>query len=84
MSEESCPKCQSQKVISGARLVDQMGHLIKLGVSVYEKPDAVIFKGAHSQALQARICGTCGNVEIYVDHPEELYSVHQESRTRDE
>jgi hypothetical protein len=51
-------------------------------VSVYEKPDALVFKGEHSQALQARICGTCGNVEIYIDNPEELYSVHQESRTR--
>lgn len=84
MPEEICPKCQSGKVISGARIIDQMGHTIKLGVSVYEKPDALIFKGAHSEALRARICGACGNVEIYVDHPEELYSVYQESRARGE
>jgi hypothetical protein len=84
MPEETCPKCQSRKMIPAARIVDQAGHFIRLAVSVDEKPDALIFKGAHTQLLRARICGACGNVELYVDDPEELHSVYQASGTRAE
>jgi len=77
MTETRCAKCQSEKIIPRVRIIDQVGHSIRLGVNVYETPDALIFKGKHSEELHARICGACGNVEMYVDNPGELYSVYR-------
>jgi hypothetical protein len=81
MPGETCPRCQSREMIPGVRIIDQMGHSIRLGVSVDEKPDALVFKGAHTETLRVRICATCGNVELYVDNPQELYRVYQERST---
>ena len=79
MPEAKCPNCQSAKIIPGVRIIDQMGHYIRLGVNVYEHPDALVFKGKHSEGLHARICGDCGHVELYVENPQELYSVFRDS-----
>ena len=78
----NCSKCQSSKIIPDVRIVDQMGHSIRLGINVYEHPEALIFKGAHSSALRSRVCGECGYVETYVENPQELYAVYLESQGR--
>ncbi|MFN2513245.1 MAG: hypothetical protein ABR568_17710 [Pyrinomonadaceae bacterium] len=48
----------------------------QLSVEIYEKPDAMIFKGTHEGALTASICGECGYTELYVENPQELYSAY--------
>ncbi|MBA2527439.1 MAG: hypothetical protein H0V18_16910 [Pyrinomonadaceae bacterium] len=49
----------------------------QLSVEIYEKPDAMIFKGTHEGALNAWICGDCGCAELYVESPQQLYSTYQ-------
>jgi hypothetical protein len=79
MLQGKCVKCQSEKLIPQARIIDKMGHGIRLGVKVYENPEALLFKGTHFGELLARICGDCGHVEIYVENPQDLYSTYSDS-----
>lgn len=71
---KTCPKCQSEKIIPNVQIVDLAGHVLKLGVKVFEHPEAFAFRGAHAAGLRSRVCGECGYVEFYVDNPQELYS----------
>ena len=73
---KNCPKCQSEKTIPNVRIVDLAGHTLRLGVRVFEHPEAFAFKGAHATDLRSRVCGECGYVEFYVENPQELYSAY--------
>ena len=75
---DHCSKCGSDKVIPDASIRDGGGMVI--AVNVYDHPDALVFKGAHTSILHTRICGDCGNVESYVQNPQELYSVYLASQ----
>jgi predicted nucleic-acid-binding Zn-ribbon protein len=77
---QNCPKCQSDKVIPDVQIIDRAGHVIRLGVKVFEHPEALVFKGAHAADLRSRVCGECGYVESYVENPQELYSAYQASK----
>jgi len=79
MAAAQCSKCQSEKIIPQLCIADQAGHNIRLGVNVYEDPNAIVFKGKHSEELYARICGDCGNVELFINNPHEFYSVHSDA-----
>ena len=78
-----CPKCNSGKIVPNARVMDR-GHLNtdagELSVIVYERPDALVFKGSHSAELSARVCGDCGYTEFFAEEPQELYDVYLEYR----
>ena len=72
----NCPRCQSEKVIPDVRIVDRAVHVLRLGVKVYEHPEALVFKGAHAADMRSRVCGECGYVESYVENPQELYAAY--------
>ena len=72
----TCSKCGSEKIIPDVSVTDQVGHSIRLGVNVYEHPEAQLFKGAHSSVLHYRMCGDCGIVESYVPNPQEFYEIY--------
>ena len=74
----TCSKCQSNKMIPNVSIRDGGG--LAVAVKVYDHPDALVFKGEHASNLHARICGECGNVESYVDNPQELYAVYLASQ----
>ena len=77
---QTCPKCQSVKLIPRARVRGDLGSLQDLCVEVYERPEALIFKDVHRAELSARVCGECGYTELYVDNPQGLYSVYSAAR----
>ena len=74
----NCSKCQSEKVIPDVRIRD--GGSLLLSVDVYDHPEALVFKGAHSRTLQSQVCGDCGHVESYVENPQELYEIYLASQ----
>ena len=78
----TCSKCRSDKVIPDVRIIDQVGHRIRLGVNVYEDPEALIFKGTHYSDLRSQVCGECGYVETYVENPGELYSAYLNAKSK--
>lgn len=77
-----CAKCGSDRIVPNARVRDR-GHLNSdagnLTLIVYEKPDALLFKGAHQGELAARVCGDCGFTELFVEDAPELYDVYRQS-----
>ena len=59
-----CLNCSGSNIASGIRVVDR-GHgdgKRDLKLEVYEKPDALVFKGAHDASLHADVCKDCGHV----------------------
>ncbi len=79
MKNGICPKCESHDVIPRIRVIDHYGPLAgeDLSVQTYEKPDALLLKGAHTHTLHAWVCGDCGYTELYVDNPKELSRVYK-------
>jgi hypothetical protein len=66
-----CPKCESNKIIEEARVVDRPHHS-HLSLEVDERPDAILFKRAPSTKLSAWVCSAFGFVRLYAQDPEEL------------
>lgn len=69
-----CPKCSSADVIADAKAIDRgEGNAeSELSVATFRNPSAFIFKGKQRSTLSAWVCGSCGFVEFYADHPEAL------------
>jgi hypothetical protein len=84
MTMTNCPRCQSDKIIPNVFIEDRgMSNVPwRLSVRVDEKPEAVIFKGRHTNALRAWICGGCGYAELYVSNPKELYEAYTKAQQR--
>ena len=80
--DNSCPKCGSTRIIPRARVVDR-GHFNQevrdLTLVVYVKPDALLFKQPHREALHARVCGDCGFTELYLDGARDFYESYEAS-----
>ena len=77
-NRKNCSNCKSNKMIPNVHIRDYGDYMSnnQLSVEIYENPDAMIFKGAHEGALNAWICGECGYTELYVEKPQELYTVY--------
>ena len=64
-----CLNCSGSNIASGIRVIDR-GHgdgKRDLKLEVYDKPDALVFKGAHDASLHADVCKECGHVMFYVE-----------------
>lgn len=48
-----------------------------LGVTVYENPDAWIFKGETKSTLTVWVWGACGYAELYVKHLQKLLEAYR-------
>jgi predicted nucleic-acid-binding Zn-ribbon protein len=82
----ACSKCKSEKIVPTARVMDRghySGDAGNLTLVIYEKPDALIFKGSHKGALSARVCGECGYTELFLDNPRELYEIYQNAKNKE-
>lgn len=66
-----CPKCDAAQVIRNVQVAGAVNHT--MGVAVELDQEAVVFKGAVTRQLSARVCGSCGFVEFYVPDPKELW-----------
>jgi predicted nucleic-acid-binding Zn-ribbon protein len=60
-----CPKCGSQDIVANAKPRLQE-HVESVDLVVYDKPDALLFKGEKERyELAAWICKACGYTEWY-------------------
>lgn len=80
MATMKCPRCGSENVMPNLRIRDCYDTIESgdIEVEVQRTPDALIFKGAHREALRATVCGECGNVELTVDNPEGLWETYSQ------
>ena len=69
--EARCPKCQSSEVVDDVRVDDRGESNVtrSMRLTVYQKPGAVVFKGRVHSDVKARVCGSCGYVELFATDP---------------
>ncbi len=77
MHNSNCPKCGSSEVIPDVWIIDHAHCNIPMDLSatVYTNPDGWVFKGSISHRFKARVCGSCGYTEFYVDDPQGLLAI---------
>jgi hypothetical protein len=63
-----CLNCNNSNIASDIRVVDRAHGDSKrdLKLEVYEKPNALVFKGAHDASLRSDVCKDCGHVMFYI------------------
>jgi predicted nucleic-acid-binding Zn-ribbon protein len=76
---ETCAKCDSDKIIPRARVMDKgdYGSEGDLNIAIDGNPEAFLFKDRTRWSVSARVCGSCGFVEFYAANPETIYSAYQ-------
>ena len=83
MTNSSCFKCGSNKIIKDARIIDY-GHLNQMNdLAVHIKTtDKIFFNKFEKGKFQAQICGSCGHVELSIQNPQELWEAYIKSQSK--
>ncbi|MGI8669856.1 MAG: hypothetical protein ACR2J3_08405 [Aridibacter sp.] len=76
---KNCLECGSEKIIKNAHVFDRGDGDGKHNFEVYidESPDALIFKDRIYHSIRAEICGDCGFVHFFANHPKSLSDAYQ-------
>jgi predicted nucleic-acid-binding Zn-ribbon protein len=84
MSNPTCAKCGSEKIIPRARVIDRGdgNSRYDLEIQVSSNPQALIFTGTNSSTVYARVCAMCGYIEFYASSQYGLWETYQESLKR--
>ena len=78
MNEKTtCLKCGSDQMIDGAYVADTLEEGVTARVA--RKPEAKLFKGVVGVAVESKICGRCGYIEMYAEDPAKLWEAYQEA-----
>ena len=70
MATIKCLRCGSEKIMQDVLIRDGMGSGLNILVI---NTQASIFQKTKKEALKAAICGECGNVELSVNNPKQLW-----------
>ena len=70
MATMNCPRCDSDKIMQDLLIHDEMGLSVYILVL---NTQASIFQKTKKEALKAAVCGECGNVELSVNNPKQLW-----------
>ena len=82
MEDISCQKCGSNKIIKNATIVDYAHGNAKKNLSIHIKTtDNILFNKFEKGTLKAKICGSCGQVELSVDNPHELWEAYLKNKS---
>ena len=75
--DASCSKCGSNEVLTDIPVVSSVDNLSPFVVSAlaFNKPDARVYKGPVTHRFLARVCGSCGFAEFYVEDPKGFMAV---------
>jgi hypothetical protein len=81
--QNNCPRCGSEKIARGAKLMDRYGlvGVAKLPAEVRVRgKGGLIFFGTVKGALTLDVCGDCGHGDISVSNYREIYEASQLTR----
>ena len=73
MSDQRCPACGSDKIMSDVPIRDRGSQGRGLEVEVATNLEAIVFRGTQWSKLVATICGQCGYAMLHVTHPGRLW-----------
>ena len=86
MTNRTCLRCGSDKVIPNIPLFDKFGEFGALSkpieVEVHGSPTAWLFRDTEAGELVAFICGDCGHTELKAKGFSKLYQKYLESQDR--
>lgn len=74
MATMKCSGCGSENLMTNLQIRVGVGE--ELEVEVQGDPNALVFKGAHREALRATVCGECGNVGLSAENPQALWKIY--------
>ncbi|TXD52509.1 MULTISPECIES: hypothetical protein [unclassified Polaribacter] len=81
MDEIKCLKCGSEKIIKNTTITDFSHGNIEKNLSVYiQKTDRAFFNKSVQGEINAQICGDCGNMDLKVKNPKELWKAYLKSQ----
>ena len=72
-----CSKCASDQMMDGAYFADPGGQRVVVGIDRH--PRFGPLQRSASTQVHARLCGSCGFVELYANQPAELYEAYCEA-----
>lgn len=82
MAQLKCSRCGSEKIMRNLKIQDRgdgnWSH--ELEVEIDAKPEALVFKDTHREALRATVCGKCGIVALTVDNPQALWNIYSQQQ----
>jgi predicted nucleic-acid-binding Zn-ribbon protein len=72
-----CSKCGSTEVLTDIPVVTSVDRFSANPVVAlaHKKPDALVFKQPVTRRFLARICGSCGFAEFYVEDPKGFVAI---------
>lgn len=75
MQTSHCPRCNSDKIARGVRFMDykDVNSAGDAMLEIRENPGALLFYNSMRFEMVADVCGECGNVELRVKNPRELW-----------
>ncbi len=76
----TCARCGSDQIVEDAKVEDHItaDRRVSLEVMIgYRKASALLPEKPQRFPLSARICGSCGFTELYVEDPEKLWTAAQ-------
>jgi hypothetical protein len=83
MKPTHCQICESEKIISNARIIDQSPYSSGNYQAVYYRnPHALIFKDRIKADVTAHVCGDCGHIEFRVNNPQRFYSQYIQAQCK--
>ncbi|WP_299121309.1 hypothetical protein [uncultured Winogradskyella sp.] len=82
MERDTCNACGSNKIMQDVKIVDFAHGNQRKDLSVHiQKTDNIIFNKFEKGALKAKICGSCGKVELSVNNPQDLWEAHLKNKS---
>jgi hypothetical protein len=78
----ACLKCGAAAQVEDVRMIDRadLNIPLELTAQVDRDPGALLFKGAVTDSIHARVCGECGFVELYARNPKALVRAAESRR----
>lgn len=81
MESDICTKCGSTKIIHNAKIADLAHGNQKKELSIYiQKTDHRFFNKFEKGALKAKICCSCGKVDLSVENPQALWEANLKTK----
>lgn len=81
MNSATCQACGSNKIMHDLLITDVGHYNEKNDLSIQIKTtDRLIFNTYKKTTLKAKVCGSCGKVDLKVSHPQQLWEAYNKNK----
>lgn len=78
-----CSVCGSNKIIPKVNLVERGHNHSKnnLSIEIEGDPNALFFKETTKEPIKAKVCCSCGKIDLFIEETEDLWETYQKYLT---